>query len=68
MLYRKDDYYFLDENFKNSYSTNPYFKILIDDLIKYNLAFAENNYNNFAKESIKLLENILSKKLFGILI
>ena len=63
-LYRKDDYYFLDENFKNSYSNNSYFKILIDDLIKYNLAFAENNYNNFAKESIKLFGEYTKQEAF----
>ena len=63
-LYRKENYYFLDENFKNSYSTNPYFKILIDDLIKYNLAFAENNYNNFVKESIKLFGEYTKQEAF----
>lgn len=41
VLYKKDEEYYLDENFKNSYKNNSYFKILIDDLIKYNLAFAE---------------------------
>ena len=64
VLYRKDDFYFLDENFKNSYSNNSYFKILIDDLIKYNLAFAENNYNNFAKESIKLFGEYTKQEAF----
>ena len=34
VLYKKDEEYYLDENFKNSYKNNSYFKILIDDLIK----------------------------------
>lgn len=53
VLYKKDKEYYLDENFKNFYKNNFYFKILIDDLIKYNLVFVEKNYNNFVKELVK---------------
>ncbi|WP_294728349.1 DUF3427 domain-containing protein, partial [uncultured Fusobacterium sp.] len=64
ILYKKDEEYYLDEDFKNSYKNNPYFKILIDDLIKYNLAFAEKNYNNFIKESIKLFGEYTKQEAF----
>ena len=64
VLYKKDDEYYLDDNFKNSYENNSYFKILIDDLIKYNLAFAEKNYSNFVKESIKLFGEYSKQEAF----
>ena len=64
ILYKKDEEYYLDENFKNSYKNNSYFKILIDDLIKYNLAFAEKNYNNFVKESVKLFGEYTKQEAF----
>lgn len=64
VLYKKDEEYYLDENFKNSYKNNSYFKTLIDDLIKYNLAFAEKNYNNFVKESIKLFGEYTKQEAF----
>jgi len=64
VLYKKDEEYYLDENFKNSYKNNSYFKILVDDLIKYNLAFAEKNYNNFVKESIKLFGEYTKQEAF----
>ena len=64
ILYKKGEEYYLDENFKNSYKNNSYFKILIDDLIKYNLAFAEKNYNNFVKESIKLFGEYTKQEAF----
>ena len=64
ILYKKDEEYYLDENFKNSYKNNSYFKILIDDLVKYNLAFAEKNYNNFIKESIKLFGEYTKQEAF----
>ena len=47
VLYRENDYYFLVENFKNSYKNNSYFKILIDDLIKQEAFWYLNlNFNN----------------------
>ena len=64
MKNKKDEEYYLDENFKNSYKNNSYFKILIDDLVKYNLAFAEKNYNNFIKESIKLFGEYTKQEAF----
>ena len=64
VLYKKDEEYYLDENFRNSYKNNSYFKILIDDLIKYNLAFAEKNYNNFVKESVKLFGEYTKQEAF----
>ena len=64
VLYKKDDEYYLDDNFKNSYENNSYFKVLIDDLIKYNLAFTEKNYSNFVKESIKLFGEYSKQEAF----
>ncbi|WP_195340238.1 DUF3427 domain-containing protein [Fusobacterium sp. 1001295B_180824_G3] len=64
ILYKKDEEYYLDENFKNSYEKNSYFKILIDDLIKYNLAFAEKNYKDFTNESIKLFGEYTKQEAF----
>ncbi|MCY7008174.1 DUF3427 domain-containing protein [Fusobacterium simiae] len=64
ILYKKDEEYYLDEKFKTSYEKNSYFKILIDDLIKYNLAFAEKNYNDFTNESIKLFGEYTKQEAF----
>lgn len=46
------DYYICCEEFEKSYRENSYFKSLIDDLIKYNLAYVEKNYKQETKESI----------------
>ena len=42
----------LAEDFKNSYLKNSYFKVLIDDLVKYNLAYVEKNYKQVGEKSI----------------
>lgn len=42
----------LVEEFKNSYLKNSYFRVLIDDLIKYNLAYVEKNYKQVGEKSI----------------
>lgn len=45
--------YQIDKNFKNGYKNNKYFRYLIDDLIKYNLAYVEKNYKQYGKDSIQ---------------
>lgn len=52
LIEKYSDYYVCCENFKNSYLQNSYFKSLVDDLIKYNLAYVEKNYKQLRKESI----------------
>lgn len=42
----------LCEDFRKSYQKNSHFKNLIDDLIKYNLAYVEKNYKQIGEESI----------------
>ncbi|WP_432205098.1 DEAD/DEAH box helicase [Cetobacterium somerae] len=48
----EDSSYSLKSDFKSSYINNNYFKILIDDLIEYNLGYVEKNYKQEGKESI----------------
>ena len=42
----------LSNDFRKSYKEKEYFKNLIDDLIKYNLAYVEKNYKQIEEESI----------------
>ena len=64
VIYKEKNFYYLDEKFLESYQRNKYFKILIDDLINYNLAFAKKNYNSFVKESIKLFGEYTKQEAF----
>ena len=64
VIYKEKDFYYLDEKFLKSYQRNKYFKILIDDLINYNLVFAKKNYNSFVKESIKLFGEYSKQEAF----
>ena len=64
ILNKKEEFYYLSEKFKKFYQENKYFKILIDDLINYNLAFAKKNYNSFVKESIKLFGEYTKQEAF----
>lgn len=45
IIVKYDDYYIFNGEFTKSYKENNYFKILIDDLIKYNLAYVYKRYN-----------------------
>ena len=64
ILNKKEEFYYLSEKFKKFYQENKYFKILIDDLINYNLSFATKNYNSFIKESIKLFGEYTKQEAF----
>jgi superfamily II DNA or RNA helicase len=52
LIEKYGDYYICCEEFEKSYRENSYFKGLVDDLIKYNLAYVEKNYKQETKESI----------------
>lgn len=52
LIEKYGDYYIWCEEFEKSYRENNYFKGLVDDLIKYNLAYVEKNYKQETKESI----------------
>lgn len=49
---RYEDYFVFSEDFMQSYKINSYFKFHIDDLLKYNLAYAVKNYRQQGIESI----------------
>lgn len=53
ILEKIDEEYQIDKNFKKGYENNKYFKDLIDDLIRYNLAYVEKNYKQSGKDSIQ---------------
>ena len=52
LIEKYEDYYVCCEEFEKSYKENSYFKNLVDDLIRYNLAYVEKNYKQETKESI----------------
>ena len=52
LIEKYEDYYVCCEEFEKSYRENSYFKGLVDDLIRYNLAYVEKNYKQETKESI----------------
>lgn len=54
ILEKKLDEYEISKSLKDSYCKNEYFKKLVDDLIKYNLAYVEKNYKQQTIESIIL--------------
>lgn len=45
VIYRENNFYYLNNNFKEAYLKNSYFKLLIDDLIEYNLKYYFKNYS-----------------------
>ena len=45
IIEKYDEYYIFNEEFIGSYRDNEYFKLLVDDLIKYNLGYVEKRYN-----------------------
>lgn len=53
ILEKIDGEYQIDKSFKNGYKNNKYFRDLIDDLIRYNLAYVEKNYKQYGKDSIQ---------------
>ena len=56
--------YKLSKDFKNSYDNKNYFKSLIDDLIKYNLAYTEKNYKQIDDETILKYKEYTKQEAF----
>ena len=56
--------YELSKDFKNSYDNKNYFKSLIDDLIKYNLAYTEKNYKQIDDETILKYKEYTKQEAF----
>ena len=64
VIEKYDDYYRITERFKSSYADNTYFKELVDDLIKYNLAYAAVNYRQTGRESILKYKEYTKQEAF----
>ena len=56
--------YKLSKDFKNSYDNKNYFKSLIDDLIKYNLAYTEKNYKQIDDKTILKYKEYTKQEAF----
>lgn len=52
ILMKKENKYYLSNNFKESYSKNIYFKRLVDDLLEFNLSYSYKNYKQEGKATI----------------
>lgn len=64
LIEKYGDYYRCCEEFEKSYRENSYFKSLIDDLIKYNLAYVEKNYKQETKDSILKYKGYTKQEAF----
>lgn len=56
--------YFLNDNFKKSYEKNSYFKILIDDLIGYNLKYCQKYFRQDSSSTLKLYSEYSKQEAF----
>lgn len=61
---RYKDKIVLVSDFKKSYLENSYFKNMIDDLIRYNLAYVEKNYKQVGEESILKYKEYTKQEAF----
>ena len=64
LIEKYDNFYILCEDFEKSYNENSYFKELIDDLIKYNLAYVNKNYKQEGKETILKYKEYTKQEAF----
>lgn len=64
LIEKYGDYYICCKDFEKSYRENSYFKGLVDDLIKYNLAYVEKNYKQETKESILKYKGYTKQEAF----
>ena len=64
LIEKYEDYYICCEDFEKSYRENSYFKSLVDDLIRYNLAYVEKNYKQETKESILKYKGYTKQEAF----
>ncbi|WP_426711369.1 DEAD/DEAH box helicase [Cetobacterium sp. SF1] len=61
---REKENYYISKEFFKFYKENNYFKILIDDLIKYNLAYVEKNYKQSSQKTIELHKEYTKQEAF----
>lgn len=54
IIRKEEEDYILEEEFKKSYFENAYFKMLIDDFFRYNLAYIEKNYKQTEGKTVVL--------------
>ena len=64
IILKIENNYELSKDFKNSYDNKNYFKSLIDDLIKYNLAYTEKNYKQIDDETILKYKEYTKQEAF----
>ncbi|MGL6024932.1 MAG: DUF3427 domain-containing protein, partial [Cetobacterium sp.] len=64
ILLKKEDKYEVKESILNSYKNNTYFKMLIDDVISYNLEYAYENYKDVYKEGVVKYKNYTKQEAF----
>ncbi|WP_300393980.1 DEAD/DEAH box helicase [Fusobacterium sp.] len=64
LIEKYDDFYVPCKDFEKSYRENIYFKELVDDLIKYNLAYANKNYKQEGKETILKYKEYTKQEAF----
>lgn len=64
LIEKYGDYYICCKEFEKSYRENSYFKGLVDDLIKYNLAYVEKNYKQETKEGILKYKGYTKQEAF----
>lgn len=64
LIEKYGDYYICCKDFEKSYRENSYFKGLVDDLIKYNLAYVEKNYKQETKEGILKYKGYTKQEAF----
>ena len=63
-IVEEGDRFSLKKEFKKSYEKNSYFKMLIDDLIKYNLNYVLKNYKQSTKETILRYKEYTKQEAF----
>ncbi len=64
IIEKSNDGYILKDEIKKSYVENGYFKLLIDDLIKYNLAYCEKNYKQEGREAVHRYKEYTKQEAF----
>ncbi|WP_022820361.1 DEAD/DEAH box helicase [Fusobacterium russii] len=64
ILNSRNNKYFLNDSFKESYEKNNYFKTLIDDLIEYNLKYCQRYFKQDGKSTLKLYSEYSKQEAF----
>ena len=64
ILENKDNFYILRKDFSSCYKNNTYFKILIDDLLNYNLKYCEKYFKQENEKVLKLYGEYTKQEAF----